>query len=383
MSKELRIGLIGVGGMGTLHADYLIKGDVQRCRLTAVCDSQEARLAQFPDLATFTDSRDMIRSGQVDAVLIATPHYFHTTTGIDALEQGLHVLVEKPLSVHKADCERLLAAHKKEGQVFGVMLNYRTLPRFRTIKQIIDDGEIGEVSRLNWIITNWFRTEAYYSSAAWRGTWKGEGGGVLINQCPHQLDLMQWMLGMPTKLRAFCRLGAKHDVEVEDEVTAYLEFANGATGVFVTSTGEAPGTNRLEICGDMGRLTLEDRVLTVVRNKESSREFSKTDTVGFSMPETASTRTEMEKSTGNHPEVVKNFVEAILDGAPLMAPASEGLNSVEIANAMLFSTLENATIELPLDSAAYERALKKLISESRFEKSTEEKVLDVSASLKK
>lgn len=383
VDMAVRLGLIGAGAMGSLHAEYLMEGKVARCELVAVCDAQEARLASYSGLEKFTDSRELIRSGVVDAVLIATPHYFHTTTGIDALENGLHVLVEKPLSVHKADCERLLAAHENKSQVFGLMLNYRTFPRFRKIKQIIDDGELGEITRFNWIVTNWFRTEVYYSSGAWRGTWKGEGGGVLMNQCPHQLDLLQWMLGMPSSVRAFCKLGAKHDIEVEDEVTAYMEFPNGAAGVFVTSTGEAPGTNRLEICGDLGKLVLEGRELTITRNAQSSREFSKTDTIGFAMPDTTDSTTTVEATTGNHPEVVQNFTDAILDGAPLIAPAADGLNSVELANAMLYSTLTNSTIELPLDSAAYEAALKNLIANSRFQKSAEEKVLEVTRSLKR
>lgn len=380
---RVRLGLVGAGAMGSLHAEYLIAGQVDRCELVAICDSQEARLAPYPQLMKFSDSGELIRSGEVDAVLIATPHYFHTTTGIDALENGLHVMVEKPLSVHKADCQRLLAAHKNKEQVFGIMLNYRTFPRFRKIKQIIDEGQLGEITRASWIITDWFRSESYYSSGAWRGTWKGEGGGVLMNQCPHQLDLLQWMIGMPTSIRAFCRFGAKHNIEVEDEVTAYMEFANGATAVFVTTTGEAPGANRLEICGDLGRLVLEGGKLTLTTNTESTREFCKTDPVGYATPRCTETQTAVESMTGNHVEVMQNFVDAILDGAPLAAPAAAGLNSVEMANAMLYSTLTDSTIKLPLDAEAYEHALNELIRNSKFEKSGEEKVLDVTKSLKR
>ncbi len=246
--KKVRLGIIGVGGMGLYHARYLLDGKVDRCELTAVCDVDPARLQQFDKHAgikQFTDSRTLIRSGKVDAVLIATPHYSHTTIGIDAFKNGLHVLVEKPISVHKADCERLIAAHTDKKLVFAAMFMLRTSPLYKNVKRLLDDGEVGRLTRVSWLVTSWFRTETYYASGGWRATWKGEGGGVLLNQCPHNLDLLQWFCGMPSRVRGFCSFGKYHDIEVEDEVTAYLEYPNGATGVFVTTTGEAPGTDRL------------------------------------------------------------------------------------------------------------------------------------------
>ena len=250
---KVRLGIIGVGGMGSFHADYMKKGCIEGCELVAVCDIDPDRLTLHQELKRYPEHKALIESGEVDAVLIATPHYAHTWIGIDALNAGLHVLTEKPISVHVADCERLIAAHTANPkQVFAAMFNQRTCRSYRKIKQLIDTGELGEIQRVNWIITDWFRTEAYYASGSWRATWKGEGGGVLLNQCPHQLDLMQWLFGMPDEVRAFCGIGARHDIEVEDQVTAYLEYANGATGVFVTTTGEAPGTNRLEIAGRPG-----------------------------------------------------------------------------------------------------------------------------------
>ncbi|MDI7276624.1 MAG: Gfo/Idh/MocA family oxidoreductase, partial [Anaerolineae bacterium] len=216
---RVRIGIIGVGGMGAHHARYLLDGQIARATLTAVSDVDPARLEPYSALQTFTDSRDLIRSGAVDAVLIVTPHYFHTTIGCDALEQGLHVLVEKPISVHKADAERLIAAHKNTDRVFAAMFQQRTTPHYKEIKKLVDAGELGPLQRTCWIITDWFRPEAYYASGTWRATWKGEGGGVLVNQCPHNLDLFQWIAGMPSRVRAFCGLGKYHDIEVEDEVT--------------------------------------------------------------------------------------------------------------------------------------------------------------------
>jgi predicted dehydrogenase len=358
-SNEIRLGVIGVGGMGTAHAKSVV--DIPRLRLAAVCDADPARFKFGPGVRTFEDSRDLIRSGEVDAVLIATPHYSHTTVGIDALENGLHVLVEKPISVHKSDCERLLAAHKgREGQVFAAMFNQRTDPFYQKIRGLILGGELGEIRRVNWIITNWFRTAAYYASGGWRATWAGEGGGVLLNQCPHNLDLLQWLFGMPVSVRAFCRFGQYHKIEVEDDVTAYLVFKNGATGVFIASTGEAPGTNRLEIAGERGKLVYENDRLTFTRNEVEMSAFSRAAKGGFVTPEVWNVAIPVSGHGEQHIGILKNFADAILDGAAVIAPAEEGIHSVELANAMLYSTFTGQTVELPLDGAEYERHLAKL-----------------------
>ena len=366
--NTVRLGLIGLGNIGRFHADYLLNGKVNRCELVAVSDAIPANLERYPQLKSFVKSEDLIRSGLVDAVLIATPHYFHTTVGIDALQQGLHVLVEKPLSVHKADCERLLAAHRNPQQVFAAMFQMRTDPRFKKLKSLIQNGELGELVRANWIITDWYRTEIYYASGGWRATWKGEGGGVLLNQCPHNLDLFLWLCGPPSRVNGFCQLGRYHNIEVEDNVTAYLEWPNQATGVFITSTGEAPGTNRFEIAGERGKVVLENNQITFTRNEASMFEFSRTCKGGFTKPDVWHVGVPFENIGGQHTEITQNFVDAILDGAPLIAPASEGVYSVELANAILFSSLEGKAIHLPLDAAAYERKLNQLIAESKFEK---------------
>ena len=342
---EVRIGVIGVGNMGTSHISNIERGLIKRARLTAICDIVPSKMDRYGDkYLKFTDSRALIRSGEVDAVMVETPHYDHTTIGIDALTQGIHTLVEKPISVHKADCERLIAAHKDRKVVFSAMFNQRTDPHYIKLREIIQSGQLGEITRVNWIITTWFRPQAYYDGGGWRATWKGEGGGVLLNQCPHQLDLMQWLFGMPKKVRAFVGIGKYHDIEVDDMVTAYLEYPNGATGVFVTTTGEAPGTNRLEVCGDRGRIVVEDGKIGILQN----------------------------------------FVDAILDGTPLIAPAEEGINSVELGTSMLFSSFKDRTVELPLDGKAYERMLKDLIRNSTFKKTVREvKMADMSASFTK
>jgi predicted dehydrogenase len=366
--NSVRLGIVGMGNIGRYHADYLSKGKVNRAELTAVCDAYAA-LDQYTPLKRFKDPEELIRSGLVDAVLIATPHYDHTTIGIDAFQQGLHVLTEKPISVHKADCERLIAAHEaSDGRIFSAMFQMRTSNLYKKVKKLIDSGEIGEISRVAWIVSDWFRTEAYYASGGWRASWSGEGGGVLLNQCPHNLDLMQWFFGMPSKVRAFCKFGAKHDIEVEDEVTAYLEYPNGATGVFITTTGEAPGTNRLEIAGSRGRIVLENNRLSFTRNEADMFVFNRTSKVGFAKPEVWNVDIPFSDAHVPHAIILQNFVNAVLDGEPLIAPGADGLSSVELANAMLYSSILGQTLELPMDSAAYERALQQLIAESKFEK---------------
>jgi len=384
--KNVRLGIVGLGNMGGSHATQILSGKIPRLTLAAVCDTDAKKLKRFddqPEVQQFADSKAMIRSGAMDAILIATPHYFHTTIGVDALNAGLHVMSEKPISVHKADAEKLIAAHKGgKKQVFAAMFNQRTDPFYIKIRHLIESGELGEIRRINWIITNWFRPEAYYASGGWRATWAGEGGGVLLNQCPHNLDLFQWMFGMPARVRANCTLGRYHDIEVEDDVTAYMEYPNGATALFVTSTGEAPGTNRLEVTAERGRLIYENDTLTFTRNEVPTAEFSRTTEAAFSKPETWDITLPVSGHGGQHNAILANFTAAILDGTPLIAPAAEGIRSVELANAMLFSSFKDKTIELPMSAAAYATQLKRLVAGSKGKKKkvVREAVVDMAKS---
>jgi predicted dehydrogenase len=367
--KNVRLGILGAGNMGAAHAQNILDGRIRRVTLTAVCDSHADRLAKYSgQTKVFAHSDELIRSGLVDAVLIATPHFSHPAIGIAALKAGLHVLVEKPIAVHKADAAYLIAAHTNKKLVFAAMFNQRTDPFYQKIRELIRDGELGEVRRVNWIITNWFRSEAYYASGGWRATWAGEGGGVLLNQSPHNIDLFQWIFGMPARVRAFCGLGRYHKIEVEDDVTAYFEFSNGATATFITSTGEAPGTNRLEIAAERGRLVYENDELSFLRNEIPTTEFSHQTPKLFDPPPHKEIKLSLSGRGGQHVEVLQNFVDAILDGAPLIAPAAEGIHSVELANAMLYSSLTKQTVEFPLDAAAYEHLLKSLIAGSHHTK---------------
>ena len=364
----VRFGIIGLGNMGREHVRWL--PTVPGAELTAVCDIVPEKLAPYTEFQQFESSADLIRSGLVDAVLIATPHYSHTTIGIDALENGLHVLTEKPISVHKADCEKLISAFRScpNKPVFGAMFNQRTGPNYQEIRRIAQSGDLGPIQRVSWIITDWFRTETYYASGGWRATWAGEGGGVLLNQCPHNLDLLQWICGMPNRVRAFCTFGKYHDIEVEDEVTAYLEWSNGATGVFIATTGEAPGTNRLEIAGDMGKLTYENGRITVLQTESPVSQVNATSPNPFAVVPTTSRAIESLGSGPQHVGIIENFVRALEQGEPLIAPAEEGIHSVELANAMILSSITGQTVELPLDSQIYAKQLASLVDGSTYQK---------------
>lgn len=376
--KNVRVGIIGMGNIGKHHAGYLLEGKVARCQLTAVCSTSPDKLADYAakGVKVFGEAMELIRSKTMDAVIVATPHYQHTSLGIAAFEHGLHLMVEKPISAHKADAEKLIAGHSKHPKLaFGGMFQLRVEPRYEKIRALIRGGDLGEIVRVNWVNTDWFRGEAYYASSAWRATWKGEGGGVLLNQCLHNLDVLQWLLGMPARARGFCQLGRFHQIEVEDNVTAYFEWPNGATGVFVSSTGEAPGANRFEIVGTRGTLVLENGKLMFTRNAADMIEFSRTAKNGFTKPDATTDEVSFTNATAPHAALMQNFVNAILDGEPLIAPGADGIHSVELANAMVFSSLEKAMVELPMSGAAWEKKLNQLIAESKLEK----KVMQVEA----
>jgi predicted dehydrogenase len=369
--NSVRLGIIGMGNIGKFHADYLLNGKVSRAELVAVCSTSPEKLESYreKELKIFSDGEEMIRSGKVDAVIIATPHFQHTTLGIAAFKQGLHVMSEKPIAAHKADAERLIVAHERNPKlIFAGMFQLRVEPRYAQIRKLIESSALGEIVRVNWINTDWYRTDAYYASSAWRATWRGEGGGVLLNQCLHNLDILQWLCGMPKRVRGFCQLGRFHQIEVEDSVTAYLEWANGATGVFVSSTGEAPGTNRFEIAGTRGKLVLEQDKLVFTRNEADMIEFNRTATQGFVKPGSRVEEIAFESATAPHAAMTQNFVNAILNGEPLIAPGEEGIHSVELANAMVYSSLQGETIELPMDGAAWETKLKELAANSNVRK---------------
>ena len=372
---NVRIGIVGLGNIGQIHVNNLLEGKVERGVLTAVADAFPDKLPEYEakGLKTFDSGEALIASGEIDALMIATPHFQHTTLGIAALEAGLHVMVEKPISAHKADAERLVAAAEARPELtFSGMFQMRVEPRYQKIRELVQGGELGDLIRVIWIMTDWFRAEAYYQSSDWRATWKGEGGGVLLNQCLHQLDALQWIVGMPSRVQSHIGIGKHHDIEVEDDVTCYLEYANGASGAFITSTGETPGSNRFEIAGTKGRALLENDKLIVTRNAVPSDEWSRTSKIGFQQPETTVEEIPIPGAEDAHAKLVANFVNAILDGEPLIAPGASGIGSVELANVMVYSGLLGQAIDLPMDGAAWEAKLNELIANSTHEKKTVE-----------
>jgi len=383
---KTRIGLVGYGTMGVVHARYLLAGEVADAELTAVCDLSETNLARAKDTigdaaAYYDDTEAMFASGQIDGVLVATPHYFHPEVAIAAFAKGLHVLIEKPAGVHTKHVGEMNAAAAASGKVFSVMFHMRTKPILRKLKDLLDSGQLGAMKRFGWIATDWYRPQAYYDSSLWRATWKGEGGGVLINQCAHQFDTWQWLCGLPKRVRAFCSFGKYHELEVEDDVTAYVEYENGATGTFITSTGEAPGSNRLEIVGDSGKVVMENDELTFWRLRTPEPQFTRETENGFSEPECWRCEIPAPKTDPEHKKITANWVDAIRNGADLIVPGEEGINSLELSNAMLLSTWTDAWVDLPVDADLFYKHLADRIANSTIKKKEPTgKVMDVTQS---
>ena len=385
--KNVRIGIIGFGNMGTGHATYIQKGEVPGATLAAICDNVPARLTLARErhgengVAYFDDTEKLFASKTVDAVIIATPHYFHPPLVMRALETGHHAMSEKPAGVYTKQVREMNEAAAKSDKIFGIMFNQRTYGIHQKMKELVASGEVGTIRRTMYTVTNWLRTQTYYDSGGWRGTWGGEGGGVLMNQAPHNLDMFQWVCGMPSRVRANCGFGKYHKIEVEDDVTAFLEYENGATGLFLTGTGESPGRNFLEVVGDRGRLLMENGQITFWRTAESVQEHINTSTQGFSNPETWKIEIPTGNKGGDHPEITRNWVGAIRNGTPLLAPGSDGIHGVEFANAMLLSAWTDNWVDIPLDEEVYYNALQERVKNSTFQKATTEaKVLDLTGS---
>jgi predicted dehydrogenase len=372
--EVMRLGVIGLGNMGKGHIRYILKGDVPGAKLAAVSDIAEAgrqwaKENAGEEVAIYADPYELLDSGKVDGVLIATPHYSHPELAIACFERGLHVMVEKPAGVFTKQVREMNEAFAKTDVKFSMMYNQRANPLYRKLKDLVDSGELGEIRRTNWIITNWYRSQSYYDSGTWRATWEGEGGGVLLNQDPHQLDLWQWTISMmPKRVRAFCYFGKHRDIEVEDDVTAFVEYENGATGVFVTTTGEAPGTNRLEISGDRGKVVIEDDKLTFWRLRESEREFNANFKGGFGQPECWKCEVPIVGENSNHRGIMRNWTNAILHGEELIAPGEEGIKGLMLSNAMLLSTWTDNWVDLPIDEELYYTQLQERIENSRYRK---------------
>ena len=380
--RQVKLGIIGMGNMGSSHLKGIIAQEDCEIVVTAVADRVEAKIEackkvindhneahperQIAMPAIFSEGIDLIKSGECEAILIAVPHYDHPTLAIEGFKAGLHVMCEKPAGVYTLQVREMMAEADKHPELkFGMMFNQRTNCLFRKMKEIIDSGELGEIRRTNWIITDWYRPQAYYDSGDWRATWSGEGGGVLLNQCPHNLDLWQWICGMPVYVDAKMSFGRLHDVEIEDEVTAFVRYANGATGTFITTTGEAPGTNRFEIVCDGGTIVCDDGRLILKKLEMPESEFTKTNTVAFGVPKCTRSVVETDGQNPQHKAIRNAFAAAILRDEPLIADGREGINGLMISNAMHLSAWTGKPVELPFDEQQFKDLLMEHVKTSR------------------
>ena len=373
--EQVRLGIVGLGNMGTGHCKNLLEGEVPEIAVTAIADRQENRRTwartHLPEsVAVYEEGTDLMAAGVCDAVLIAVPHYQHPKLTIYGLEHGLHVLCEKPAGVYTRQVREMNEAAQKSDRVFAMMFNQRTNCIYRKMHQLVTGGELGAIKRVNWIVTDWYRTQSYYDSGSWRATWDGEGGGVLLNQCPHNMDLLQWICGMPDQVQAFCHNGKWHDIEVEDDVTAYMEYPGGATGVFVTTTADAPGTNRFEITLEMGKLVCEHEKLLLYKLSENERVFCKTAKGGFDVPECTVTEVPTDGINEQHMGVIKAFAGRILHGTPLIAEGVEGIHGLTLSNAMHLSSWLGRKVSIPFDEDLFLAELDKRRKASRKKEGT-------------
>ena len=373
MSEKIRLGIIGVGNMGSAHGTNIVGGRCPAFELRAVADVNPARLEWAREhlgaVECFDNAIAMLDSGKIDACMVCVPHYDHAKYAMECMKRGIHVMVEKPAGVYTKQVREMNAeADRHPDVVFGMMFNQRTNCVYRKMRELVQSGRYGRIRRTNWIITDWYRPQAYYDSGDWRATWSGEGGGVLLNQCPHQLDLWQWICGMPVAVQSNMRFGQWHDIEVEDDVTTYVEYENGVTGVFVTTTGDACGTNRFEIQMDGAKLVVENDKLTVIEFDMPEPEFSRTNTVPFGFVGRHEAPVETDGLNEQHVGVVNAWGGAILRGTPLVADGREGINGLTLSNAMHLSAFTGQKVALPLDEELYYDELMKRVATSRRKK---------------
>lgn len=381
--RKIKFGIIGMGNQGSHYARLLTEGKIDNGCLSAVCDNNPVKLEnaknKFEGVAYYADYIEMLESGDCEAILVEIPHYQHPEIVIECLKRNIHVICDKPAGVYTKQVREMNEVAKQSKAKFAMMFNQRTNCVYRKMREIIAEGGIGELQRMTWIITDWYRTQAYYDGGSWRATWAGEGGGVLINQCPHQIDLVQWVLGqMPKKVHGFCQYGKWHDIEVEDDVTAYFEYENGATGVFITTTGEAPGTNRFEVNGSKGKLICEHDELVWYKNERDSIEVCKTSDKGFDTPKCERIVVETDGKNPQHAGIINNFANALLGLEPLFVEGVEGINGVELMNAIELSGWNNgAEVTLPVNEDEYLSELNKRRATSRLKVGGDDKVADM------
>ena len=371
MDQKIRLGIIGIGNMGSGHACNVVDGNCPEFVLAAVADVNPARKEWAQkrlgeNVVFFDNAVSMLDSGLIDACIVATPHYYHPGLAIECIKRSIHVMVEKPVGVYTSQVRELMAVADQHPEVkFGVMFNQRTNCVYRKARELVQSGKYGRIRRTNWIITDWYRSQAYYDSGAWRATWSGEGGGVLLNQCPHQLDLWQWICGMPVKVHTHMHFGLWHDIEVEDDVSTYVEYEDGGTGIFVTSTGDAHGTNRFEILMDKAKLLVGYDQLYLTEFSVSEPEWTATTKEGFATMPATETVVKTDGENPQHVVVLNAWGGAILRDEPMIADGREGIRGLTLSNAMHLSAFLGKEITLPFDENLFYEELKKRIATSR------------------
>ncbi len=357
--RSVKLGIVGVGNIGCEHARLVQTDRVPMMNVVALCGRT---IPEEFDVPVFDEFREFLQSG-IDAVLIATPTMHHVEAAKEALAAGLHVLVEKPVAMSVAQA-REVAALVSEGTQCAVMLNQRFHPAYAEIKRLLEQGTIGHLVRYHWTMTHWYRPDVYYQTSAWRGTWPGEGGGLLINQCIHNLDVLQWWLGLPARVRSHVAFGKYHNIEVEDEVSVYFEHDNGMTGTLIASSGEAPGYNSLDIVGDQGMIRFDGDAVHLWRAEGPVSVHRATTRDMFATPDFEKERVNLSDMGQQHVQVLNNFADAILNGVPLLTAFTEGIGSLQLANGILYSAWQDATIALPLAENDFEAMLQARIQRS-------------------
>ena len=375
---KVRFGVVGCGGMGFAHLDYLVK--MPSVKVTALCDVIEERAVKAAELTggrPFTSHKELLKSGLVDAIIIATPHYYHPPVAIDAFRRGVHVISEKPLGVTLTPVDAMLRAAKKSGCVFSVMYQNRGRGMIRKARKMLTDGTVGEIIRV-YYLAPCFRSQSYWEADPWRGTWDKEGGGVLVNQAPHYTDLLYHLCGLPTEVMG--RWGTRlHDIEVEDQAECFLAWKNGATGYYATAVNESPTLHYMRIVGDNGVLELRDRGLFFAKYKRGTtlRGYTLHSPSKWGAPKAEFKPVKCPKDRWRgHRAITENFVRAIRGKGELVSPGADGIGQVEISCAIFLSGATGKPVKLPVDRKAYDRLMAKLIRAAKGRKKKSRKVKD-------
>lgn len=356
----LRYGLLGAGVVAGMHLDALAQ--LEEVELVGIAahdfDAAEAR-ARDHGCRAFARNEELLAQ-ELDVVVVGTPHPSHAELAIAALESGAHVLCEKPLAPEAREADAMIAAADRAGLLLGVCFQQRFRPVIEAAKRLIDEGRLGTLVRAS-VVDPWYRPHAYYASADWRGTWKGEGGGILMNQAPHTLDLLCHLAGPPVTAWGLAQRRAQ-PMEAEDTATALLTYPEGAVGTVAVSTLE-PGEQRIELVGDRGRIEIVGETLRFERFDPPISEHLVAATEMFAAPDRVAEEVELPPGRGDHLALHTDFAAAAREGREPRVPGREALWSLELANAIVLSTHEQRAVPLPVDREAYRSLLAQLRDE--------------------